>query len=265
MTITQPVNKNKTNKDRPKSINTPAHSSAQEAANSQNSTLIVHPNSGVQHTINVAPVPGQHQLQLHHSSLPWWAWGPPPPPNPWNWNMWSPGAIHQLSPTNPTGQHTISQTAGMPNQFVGFLSTTIMATSTVTASTATTAPVQQEHQSQEKLSPPYQSPSASSNSASPVSNPPDNTEEEQLDPLFSTLSFLTAPGKLPEPLLSMHVSVSIKKRIWVGQYVDFAYLLETQPVPDDKKAYEFSCSNSNTNKLSLTMAKPKAKVDSYNS
>ena len=63
----------------------------------------------------------------------------------------------------------------------------------------------------------------------------------------------------------MHVLASIKKRIWTSQYVDLVYLLETQPVPDDDKAYEFSCSNSNTNKLSLTTAKPKAKVDSYNS
>ena len=50
-----------------------------------------------------------------------------------------------------------------------------------------------------------------------------------------------------------------------GQDVNLAYLLETQLVPDDDKAYKFSCSNPNTNKLSLTMAKPKAKVDSYNS
>ena len=42
-------------------------------------------------------------------------------------------------------------------------------------------------------------------------------------------------------------------------------MLETQPVPEDDKAYEFSCSNNNTNKLSLTTAKPKAKVDSYTS
>ena len=106
--------------------------------------------------------------------------------------MWSPGAFHQLSPTNPTGQHTISQPAGTPNQFLDFLPTTTVATSTVTASTATTGPVQQDHLSQGQLSSPHWSPSASSNSTSPVSNPPDNTEEEQPDPLVSALSFLTA-------------------------------------------------------------------------
>ena len=189
MTITQPVNSNKANKDRPKYKNAPAHLRAQEASNIQNSMLIVHPNSGVQHASNVAPVPGQHQLQLHQSSLPWWAWGPPPPPNPWNWNMWSPGAFHQLSLTNPTGQHTISQPTGTPNQFGGFLLTTTVATPTGPASTATTGPVQQEHQSEGQKSSPHWSPSASSKSTSPVSNPPDNTEEEQLDPLVSVLSF----------------------------------------------------------------------------
>ena len=75
MTITQPVNSNKANKDRSKSKNMPAHSRAQEASNSQNSASIVHPNSRVQHASNVVPVPGQHQLKLHQSS-------PPPTSNP---------------------------------------------------------------------------------------------------------------------------------------------------------------------------------------
>ena len=34
---------------------------------------------------------------------------------------------------------------------------------------------------------------------------------------------------------------------------------------EDKKSYEFACPSNSTNKLSLTTAKPKAKVDSYNS
>ena len=67
---------------------------------------------------------------------------------------------------------------------------------------------------------------------------------------------------MPEPIFSMHVSTSIKKKIWAGQYINLAYLLETQLVPEDDKAYEFSCLNNNTNRLSLTTAKPKAKVDS---
>ena len=107
-------------------------------------------------------------------------------------------------------------------------------------------------------------PMSSTNSTSQVSTPPQNAEDEEADQLASAHLFTTAPGNKHEPLLSMHVSASIKKRIWAGQYVDLAYLLETQLVPDDDKAYEFSCSNSNTNKLSLTTAKPKVKVDSYN-
>ena len=99
---------------------------------------------------------------------------------------------------------------------LGASPTTTVATPTVPASMATTGLVQQEHQSQGQQSSPHRFPSASSNSASPVSNPPDNTEDEQLDSLVSALSFSTAPGKLLDPLLSMHVSVSIKKRIWAG-------------------------------------------------
>ena len=84
-------------------------------------------------------------------------------------------------------------------------------------------------------------------------------EIDQADPLVNALSFTTSPGNPPEQLLSMHVSNSSKKHIWAGQYIDLAYRLETQLVPDDK-AYEFSCSNISSNKLSLTTAKPKAKI-----
>ena len=46
--------------------------------------------------------------------------------------------------------------------------------------------------------------------------------------------------------------------------IDLAYLSETNPVPGDEKLYEFSCTSHMTNKLSLTTAKPKAKIKSYN-
>ena len=72
--------------------------------------------------------------------------------------------------------------------------------------------------------------------------------------LLNALDFHTAPGKMPEPILSIHVSTSIKEKIWVGQYIDLAYLLETQLVPEDDKAYEFSCPNNNIDKLSSTTA-----------
>ena len=97
----------------------------------------------------------------------------------------------------------------------------------------------------------------------PTSNKQESSDADEV--LVNALDFKMVPGKMPKPILSMHVYTSIKKKIWVGQYIDLAYLLETQPVPEDDKAYEFSCSNNNTNKLSLTTAKPKAKVDSYTS
>ena len=36
-------------------------------------------------------------------------------------------------------------------------------------------------------------------------------------------------------------------------------------MPEDDKSYEFACTSNFTNKLSLTTAKPKAKIESYNS
>ena len=48
------------------------------------------------------------------------------------------------------------------------------------------------------------------------------------------------------------------------EYVDLAYLLETNLVPENKKSYEFACTSHSTNKLSLTTTKPKAKIESYN-
>ena len=91
--------------------------------------------------------------------------------------------------------------------------------------------------------------------------------EDQLspDPLVNTLAVSTVPGKQPEPILSMHVSQSIKKRIWAGEYIDLVHLLETNLVQEVEKLYEFACTSNSTNKLSLTIAKPKAKIDSYNS
>ena len=141
--------------------------------------------------------------------------------------MWLPGAFHQLSPTNPAGQPIFPNPSAIPNQFLGHPPTMTSAASTVTSAPASTGTVQHNQLANDVPTSPHQSPSVSPNSESPVSNPPDTTEEKQPDPLVSALSFSMAPGKTPEPSLSMHVSASIKKRIWAGQYVDLAYLLET--------------------------------------
>ena len=64
-----------------------------------------------------------------------------------------------------------------------------------------------------------------------------NTHEmDHIGPLVNALLFTTTPGNPPGQLLSMHVYNSIKKCIWAGQYIDLAYLLETQLVPEDDKA-----------------------------
>ena len=50
----------------------------------------------------------------------------------------------------------------------------------------------------------------------------------------------------------------------MGQFIDLAYLLENQLVPENSKSYEFACSNSaNPSRLSLTASKPRGNIDSY--
>ena len=89
-------------------------------------------------------------------------------------------------------------------------------------------------------------------------------EDAMNDPLVNALAVLSVPGIKGQPYLSLHVANSIKKQIWAGQFINLAYLLETQPVPEDSKSYEFACSNSaNPKRRSLTASKHRGKVDSY--
>ena len=90
-------------------------------------------------------------------------------------------------------------------------------------------------------------------------------DQQAEDLLINALAVSTVLGKQYEPILSMHVSQSLKKWVWAGEYIDLAYLLETNPVPKDEKSCEFACTSNATNKLSLSTAKPKVKIDSYNS
>ena len=84
------------------------------------------------------------------------------------------------------------------------------------------------------------------------------------NPLVNALAVSAIPGIKGQPYLSLHVANMIKKHIWVGQFIDLAYLLKTQLVPEDSKSYEFACSNSaNTNRLNLTASKPKGKIDPH--
>ena len=78
------------------------------------------------------------------------------------------------------------------------------------------------------------------------------------DPLINALAVSAIPGIKGQPYLSLHVANSIKKHIWIGQFIYLVYLLEAQPFPDDSKSYVFACSNiANLNRLSLTASKPK--------
>ena len=110
-------------------------------------------------------------------------------------------------------------------------------------------------------------PVANYNPGSQGSPDKQNNHEDKLspDPLVNTLAVSTVPGIQPEPILSMYVSQSIKKHIWAGEYIDLVYLLETNLVQEDEKLYGFAWTSNSTNKLSLTTAKPKAKIESYNS
>ena len=77
-------------------------------------------------------------------------------------------------------------------------------------------------------------------------------DDQLADPLINALAVLSVPGIQGQPYLFLHVSNSNKKCTWAGQFIDLAYLLEIQLVPEDSKSYEFACSNStNPNGLSF--------------
>ena len=71
-------------------------------------------------------------------------------------------------------------------------------------------------------------------------NHKDQADQQPVDPLVNALAVSTVPGNQQELILSMHVSQSLKKHIWDGEYIDLAYLLETN-LPEDEKSYEFAC------------------------
>ena len=85
-------------------------------------------------------------------------------------------------------------------------------------------------------------------------------EDAVTEPLVNALAVSSVPVMRGQHYLSLDIANSVKKCIWASQFIALAYLLETQPVPEDSKL----CSNStNPDKLSLTSSKPRGKVDSY--
>ena len=110
-------------------------------------------------------------------------------------------------------------------------------------------------------SPPTTAYQDSSDNASSNGSP---AKEDAVDPLVNALAVSAVPGTKGQPYLSLHIANSIKKYIWVGQFIDLVYLLEAQPVSEDSKSSKFACSNSaNPNRLNLTASKPRGKVASY--
>ena len=213
MTITQPVDGNKPNKNSSKPKANPACSRVKEAGNSCSSVSLAHPPTRVQHACNAAPTLGQHQPSLQQPSPPWWACGPHQPPPQWNWNMWTPGAFQQL---------TASNTASHQQQLQMAMQQMLTASSTSQPHFQHTAlPMSATIQQQGILSSPSSScgtgtpPHASSaQKVSATDAAQENLDEiEETNPIVSTLSFTTAPGNPPKQLLSMHVSNSIKKHI----------------------------------------------------
>ena len=173
---------------------------------------------GVQHASSHTPFLGYGLPPANQPPAQWWGpWGPPPP---WAqyYQQWptlpSPAAPNNLN--NTYDQQSYSLPQGQPN-------------------------------AQQANHPLVASYNAHNDDAQ--GNQTDQPDQQLVDPLVNALAVSTVPGKQQEPILSMHVSQSLKKHIWAGEYIDLAYLLETNSVPEDKKSYEFACSSNSTNKL----------------
>ena len=172
--------------------------------------------SGVQQATNTASYPRQYQVPPANQSPPWWAWGPPPLPWYQNWDMWQKGSFHQLQSRPPTSLHDPSTFQFDSNSLAPMQRPSLSLTATFT-------PLSAQQQTTSTL-PPRVSDSSDAELDSPIGKQQDSSDAD--DVLVNTLDFKTAPGKAPEPLLSMHVSSSIKKKICVGQYINLAYLLD---------------------------------------
>ena len=66
-------------------------------------------------------------------------------------------------------------------------------------------------------------------------------------------------GKQPSFILAKHVPDNIKRRIWANKYVDFHYLVESDPT--EEVVYQFVASPNNA--VTLKPAKPKSKLDGW--
>ena len=217
------------------------------ASTSCSPRLPVHPN-GSQHQSFLLPTPGMGQPTPQWPTALWGPWGPPPPwasfsPNSQgfynNWQQLGPGSYPWVQQQQQSSQvlstPSVQQQVSQQPTSLGTPSPNLLPTAA------------------------YQD---SSDNA--ISNGFPVKQDDVTDLLVNALLVSAVPSIKGQPYLSLHVTNSIKKHIWVGQFIDLAYFLETQLVPVDSKSYEFACSNSaNPNRLSLTASKPRGKVDSY--
>ena len=78
----------------------------------------------------------------------------------------------------------------------------------------------------------------------------------------AALNLLTAhnmPDKGFQMFLSKHFPANIKHRIWANKYVDFAYLIESDPT--EETPYQFVQSTTNPGTLTLAQAKSSSNID----
>ena len=75
------------------------------------------------------------------------------------------------------------------------------------------------------------------------------------------LTVCDMPGKGFRMLLSKHILANIKCRIWSNRYVDFAYLIESDPT--EETPYQFVQSTTNPGTLTLAQAKSSSKIDGW--
>ena len=207
----------------------------------------VHP-TRAQHPSFPSPTPGMGQPTAQPPAVWWGPWGPLPPWASFNPN--SQGFYNNWQQPGP-GSYPRAQQQQQPSQ-------------------VSLTPSVQQQVSQQLTSLGAPSPNLPPTAAyqdlsdNTSSNGSQVKQDDVTDLLVNAVLASAVPGIKGQPYLSLYVANLIKKHILVGQFIDLAYLLETQLVPEDSKSYEFACSNSaNPNRLSLTASKPRGKVDSY--
>ena len=68
-------------------------------------------------------------------------------------------------------------------------------------------------------------------------------------------------GKGFRMFLSKHVPANIKRRVWANKYVDFTYLIESDPT--EETPYQFVQSTTNPGTLTLAQAKSSSKINGW--